>query len=203
MGEWMNIMTDVQLDYQSTYAAAGGEMKPLVIDLFSGTRSATKAFREAGYQVEAVEIDERFDAEHRADVSSWKWSGRRPLLIWASPPCTEFSRESMPWCRTGKKPSLDLVNSVLRIVKEADPVFWIIENVKGASRYLTPVLGKPLVLGPVFLWGHFPRPKVRIGFWKEKLSSKQRIERAMIPAALGSAILEAVRGDLFSLEALK
>lgn len=169
---------------------------PLMLDLFSGTGQASEPFRAAGWEVVRVEIDPSFEAEVHADVAHWSWSGAKPRLIWASPPCTEFSRESMPWCRTGKPPSLDLVAAAVRIIRECDPDFWVIENVKGATRYLTPFLGRPLCLGPVRLFGRFPRFRRSVPPWKERLSSKQRVRRAAMPLQIGQGLLEAINGIL-------
>lgn len=64
-----------------------------VLDLFSGTGSATQAFADAGHEVFRVELDPRFDAELTADVRDVNPDGLPgPFdFIWASPPCTSFS----------------------------------------------------------------------------------------------------------------
>ncbi len=169
-------------------------MKPLMLDLFSGTGGASAPFATTGWEIVRVELDPQFEAEFHADVRSWSWRGRRPALVWASPPCTEFARESMPWCRTGQAPSMELVDAADRAIRECDPDFWVIENVKGASRYLTPRYGTPLVLGPVFLWGRFPRFRTRVPYWKERLSSKDRAKRAAIPWKIGDGLRRAIEG---------
>lgn len=69
--------------------------RPLrVLDLFSGTGSATEAFKRAGHDVFRVELDEQFPAELHADVrdvtpTDLPWPD--PDFVWASPPCTSFS----------------------------------------------------------------------------------------------------------------
>jgi hypothetical protein len=103
----------------------------------------------------------------------------------------------MPWSRTGKSPSLELVDAVDRIVRECDPCFWVIENVKGATRYLRPRYGNPLCLGPVRLFGNFPRFHCRVPYWKERLSSRRVIERATMPWQIGEALRRAIEGSLF------
>ncbi len=211
-------------------------MKPLMLDLFAGTGGASRPFRDAGWEVVRVELDPSFEAEVHADVREWSWTGRTPTLVWASPPCTEFAREAMPWCRTKpawvrcpccenfwcnrhemhahdcrcppieewttdpysvKTPSLDLIDATDRIIRECSPDFWIIENVKGATRYLQPRYGKPLCLGPVRLFGRFPRFFARVPFWKEKLSSKRRTERAAMPYQIGESLRKSIESSLF------
>lgn len=170
-------------------------MPDLMIDLYAGTGGASRAFREAGWEVVRVELDTAHQAEHHADVAAWSWSGRRPTLVWASPPCTEFSRESMPWTRTGAVPSLALVEAAERVIRECGPTYWVIENVRGATRYLTPRHGTPLVLGPVFLWGRFPRFHATVRPWKERLSGDQKAARAAIPMAVSVGLLRAIEAD--------
>jgi len=63
-----------------------------ILDLFSGTGSATQAFADAGHEVVRIEMDERFPAEIHADVRD---VDPRTLptfdFVWASPPCTSYS----------------------------------------------------------------------------------------------------------------
>ncbi|HYE20947.1 MAG TPA: DNA cytosine methyltransferase [Tepidisphaeraceae bacterium] len=168
-----------------------------MLDLFAGLGGASEPFRKAGWDVVRVELDLAFEAEIHADIASFRWTGRRPTLVWASPPCTEFSRESMPWCRTGRTPDLSLVHAARRVIAECDPDWWVIENVKGASRYLTPMFGRPRVFGPVSLWGEFPRFAAKVRPWKERLSSTQRARRAEIPFAIGDGLRRAIEADVF------
>lgn len=167
-----------------------------MLDLFAGLGGASQAFAARGWDVVTVDNDPRFGCTHTADLATWSYEGPPVDLVWASPPCTEFSRESMPWCRTGKAPSLDLVNAALRIIREAGPTWWVLENVRGASKHLTPLLGEPRVYGPFFLWGKFPPFRCRVRPFKEKLSSTQRAERAKVPAALSAALAKACESDL-------
>ncbi len=174
------------------------ETRPLMLDLFAGTGGASRAFREADWEVVRVELDTQHEAEVHADLTSWVWKGRQPRLVWASPPCTEFSRESMPWSRRGITPSLELVEAAERIIRQVQPEFWVIENVRGASPYLTPRFGSPLTYGPVFLWGNFPPFRARVKPWKEKLSSTKRVQRAAIPYPISRGLLEAIESQLFN-----
>lgn len=169
-----------------------------MLDLFAGLGGASQAMRSRGWDVVTVDNDPRFGCTHTADLSTWSYDGPPIDLVWASPPCTEFSRESMPWCRTGKAPSTGLVHAALRIIAEVSPTWWVIENVRGATKYLNPLMGPPLQShGPFFLWGQFPAFACRVKPFKEKLSSARRAERAKVPEALSSALAVACESSLF------
>lgn len=169
----------------------------LMIDLFAGLGGASQAFRDRGWEVVTVDNDPRFNCTHTADITTWTWDGPRPNLVWASPPCTEFSRECMPWCRTGNVPSLALVQSALRVIHECDPDWWVLENVRGSIKYIAPLLGKPKQShGPFFLWGQFPPFRCRVKFFKGRLSSQSRAERAMIPTVLSESLARAIESNL-------
>ena len=62
-----------------------------ILDLFSGTGSATQAFADAGHEVFRIEMDTRFPAEMHADVRDVLNLTGPYDFIWASPPCTSFS----------------------------------------------------------------------------------------------------------------
>lgn len=170
-----------------------------MLDLFAGLGGASAAMKARGWDVVTVNNDPRFGCTHTADLTTWVYDGPRPDLVWASPPCTEFSRESMPWCRTGAPPSTALVRSALRIISECDPVWWVLENVKGSVKWLAPFMGGPRQShGPFFLWGQFPEFRAAVKPFKEKLSSARRAERACVPVALSSALAAACEGSLFA-----
>jgi site-specific DNA-cytosine methylase len=170
-----------------------------MLDLFAGLGGASQAMRARGWDVVTVDSDPRFGCDVTADLSAWSWTGRRPDLVWASPPCTEFSRESMPWCRTGNPPSLDLVRAALRVVRECDPTWWVLENVRGATRHLNPLLGEPQSShGPFFLWGRFPPLRSRVKPFLERLSSQRRAERAKVPYRLSEELARACEGNLLA-----
>lgn len=169
-----------------------------MLDLFAGLGGASAAMRDRGWEVVTVDNDPRFECTHTADLSAWSYGGEPVDLVWTSPPCTEFSRESMPWCRTGNAPSLALVNAARRIIGEVQPTWWVIENVRGATKYLNPILGEPRSYGPFFLWGQFPAFRCRTKFFKERLSSTERAERAKIPHALSLALAKACESSLFA-----
>ncbi len=86
-----------------------------------------------------------------------------PDVITASPPCTEFSVLTMLSYKKGHrgKPEpekgIELVKEAKRVIEQAHPKYWILENVYGSLQHITPILGKPmLVAKPWILWGNLP-----------------------------------------------
>lgn len=184
-----------------------------VLDLFSGTRSATRFFAQVGDQVEYVDILDGIDAlEYHAPHAF--------DFVWASPPCQEYSyfnRKFGTW--ESKYDTSDaLWLAALRIIKEARPRWWIIENVKGAQQRWGRA---PYHYGPFFLWGYYPPVPAKIAWAtsvkgthldrsKEKRDEtgnityqglrsddgKNAAEKAMIPELLAKGVYQAITGRL-------
>jgi hypothetical protein len=171
-----------------------------MLDLFAGLGGASAAMSARGWEVVTVDNEPKFDCTHTADLTRWHYAGPPVDLVWASPPCTEFSRESMPWCRTGAVPSLDLVNAARRIIAEVKPTWWVVENVRGARKHVSPSLGEPQIYGPFFLWGTFPTFRCRVRGFKERLSSTARARRAKVPYALSLALAVACETQVRNLK---
>ncbi len=160
-----------------------------MLDLCAGLGGASRAMRERGWTVTTLDLDPRFGTDVVADLTTWHWDGGTVDLLWASPPCDEFAREDMPWCRTGQAPSLTLVQHVQRLVAEIRPRYWVLENVRGAQPYLGRA---PAHYGPIYLWGWFPQFDCTVRPWKERLSSARADLRAEIPYELSLALAQAV-----------
>ena len=72
-----------------------------LLELFSGTQSVGKVARELGY--EEVCLDRDLDADIKCDIMDWDFKVFLPGafdVIWASPPCTEYSRAKTVGVRT-------------------------------------------------------------------------------------------------------
>lgn len=169
---------------------------PLMLDLCCGLKGASAAMRERGWDVISVDIDERFDPTIVADVRLWPYSGPRPDLVWASPPCTEFSRESMPWTRRGITPDMSIVQACIDIARKSDARFWLIENTRGAIKWFRPLLGEPVYrMNPQFLWGV---PPVAFQPRNIKRPKKQHATpelRAMVPWHISLELARSVELD--------
>lgn len=171
----------------------------LMLDLGCGLKGASAAMKARGWQVITVDINPAFEPDIVADLREWSYTGPRPDLVWCSPPCDEFSRESMPWSKTGNLPDMSIVLACKRIIDECQPRYWVIENVRGAGHYFEPIFGRVrAIYGPFYLWGFFPTPgDFRLIYRKkESYSSKEKAARAMIPAQLSNALTEAIESQL-------
>lgn len=171
----------------------------LMIDLFSGLKGASQYAKELGWKVFTVDINEEFEPDIIMDIKEKALDHILPEkidLIWASPPCDEFSRESMPWCKTGKLPDLSLVFRSIELANILKPKYWILENVRGLQRYL----GRASChAGPFYFWGWFPKIKFNGQFYfKEKLfpSKDRKALRAKIPYEVSKQFIDRIMKNL-------
>ncbi len=130
-------------------------------------------------------------------------------LLWASPPCTEFSEGyNSPKCKHRRsnseeeyQPDMSLVETTLKIIEALKPRYWIIENVKGAVKFFEPLLGPPkVIIGPYYLWGNFPLfdAKLQPGYSKEKDEDRYGRKlrpnaRALVPIEISEACRQSIQ----------
>ena len=130
-------------------------------------------------------------------------------LIWASPPCTDFSNGYAGPKYTHMRenpdevylPDLTLVRMTIEIIEILKPRYWIIENVKGAVKFFEPLLGPPkVIIGPYYLWGNFPlfNAKLPAGYSKyndeDKYGRKLRPNaRAVVPIEISEALRQTIQ----------
>ena len=148
-------------------------MKKHMLDLYAGLGGMSEAFiQDSSWSVLRIDNNPMLSGVDNMVIMDVKhidphpsWTGERIEYIHASPPCDEFSNAySSPraiWMREnpGKEylPNMEWLIEAIRIIELCKPRFWSIENVKGASKYFTPLLGKPkCVIGKFMFWGEFP-----------------------------------------------
>jgi len=185
------------------------QMKAL--DLCSGYGGWSDGLVMEGFEVLGVEINPEIASFYKhpvlvEDIRNLKGTQFPNYdLIVGSPPCRDFTQiPDKHWKR--KKnigDGLSIVNAFLRIVEEAQPKFWLMENVKRLTEclYLKPVCRARLGKGMYrYFWGKFPRFLVPLDMTKEiwHVGGKFRSwERAKIPLpiarAFGKAVKEALR----------
>jgi len=99
-----------------------------LLELFSGTGSVGKVARNFGIHVTSLDRD--MDADIKTDIMDWDYKQFPPKyfdIIWASPPCTEYSRAKTIGVRKIQE-SNEIVLRVLEIINYFEPKFYMIEN---------------------------------------------------------------------------
>lgn len=135
----------------------------IILELFAGTRSISRAFERRGHKTFSVEWDKKFkDIDIYDDVNNITpekvidLCGSVPDVIWASPDCTTYSIAAISHHRT-KNPetgSLDPVSDyakfcdktnrhVIDLIKQLKPKCFFIENPRGGMRKMDFMQGLP------------------------------------------------------------
>lgn len=152
-----------------------GCMKHMV-DLYSGLGGASEAMaNDPKWNVLRIENNPLLsgvpftvidDVKNIRDKVESNWLVPKIDLIWASPPCTEFSggwnspksiASRSPDGLNNYEPDMSLLQAAMDIIETVRPKYWVIENVIGSIRYFAEYLGEPRqIIGPYVLWGNFP-----------------------------------------------
>ncbi len=208
------------------------------VDLFSGLGGASQAALDAGWHVLRFDNNEALRGEVH-NTSFWDISGTGfrfhlmkqledyaqsigvatgdlQVLLWGSPPCTEFSEgynaPRIVARREGRDftPDTSLVERFLEIRDSINPKWWCLENVKGSIPFIAPLVNKaaenreweranafPQVIGPFVLWHNFApiqvpfgwRPKRKTDLWPSPLRANLR---AKVPIEISQGVLNAI-----------
>ena len=100
---------------------------PKLLELFSGTKSVGKVAEELGFHV--ISLDLR-NADINCDILHWDYTIFTPGtfdVVWASPPCTEYSRAKTVGVRNIEHAN-QIVIKTLDIIRYFQPTYFIIEN---------------------------------------------------------------------------
>ena len=142
--------------------------RKIILHLCADTGSDSQIYRENGYEV--ICIGSKIGVENYHPP-------KNVYGIFANPPCTNFSsvRTSAKIPRNEEE-GMRLVKECQRIIEEAKPKFWVIEN--PATGLLKKYLGQPkFVYQPwefgspwskkTALWGEFNFPEKKYKTWEE------------------------------------
>jgi len=186
------------------------------LDLCCGLGGWSDGLAAEGFEVIGVEIDPKIASLYKHSViidDIRKIDGREfggYDLIVGSPPCRDFTK--MRFFKHWKEPAnprrgMEIVNAFLRIVREAEPRFWLMENVLGLEKYLgippkcKARLSKTMIRG---FWGKFPPFLIPKSLSKRNLQNIQgplrKWERAKIPLPVARALGRAVKNAIIELE---
>lgn len=121
------------------------------------------------------------------------------LVVWASPPCQQFSYANAN--RNEDDFDLTLLDATRQIIDALAPNHWVIENVHGAKETFTDELDAAPTqeIGSVVLWGKFPLIPIRTRdtFAHRKMNAKgsralRPNYRALIPYAISEGLRDAL-----------
>jgi site-specific DNA-cytosine methylase len=105
---------------------------PRLLELFSGTKSVSKAIGSRFDEIVSVDILEKFEPSVVSDIMSWNYKIYPPGhfdAIWASPPCTEYSKmKYISGAPRNLKMADEIVQRTIEIIDYFSPDRWYIEN---------------------------------------------------------------------------
>ena len=138
-----------------------------VLELFSGTRSIGKCCDALGW--ESVSVDMVLPADHKVDIMEFDYK-QYPKdyfdIVWASPPCTEYSRAKSQGVRDIVGAN-KLVIKTLEIINYFNCEYWFIENPQTSLLKNQPFMKDlPFVDGDYCMYGLPYRKRTRI--WTNK-----------------------------------
>lgn len=152
-----------------------------LLELFSGTANLSAVAWERDWDTRAVDI------LHGEDVARWVPTDSYDL-VWASPPCDTY--QDTPWHQ--KPPDTRLWRHARRIIGDARPAWYCIENVRGAQR----TWGKAdQHCGSRYLWTNLPPVRCPVkchGKWRLPPTPDRPMLRSRLPSVLCHAVLAAV-----------
>ena len=122
----------------------------LLLELFKGTGSVGKVFKENGWDVISLDIEKKTHPDIPKDILDWDYKSLAiiPDFIWASPPCNTFSSLSYPLKERDPKTALPksdraklgtkILYRTLTIInyfrKKNPKLKYVIENPRGMMR---------------------------------------------------------------------
>ena len=101
-----------------------------VLELFSGTRSVGKCCDKLGWESISLDIIAKFKADHVCDIMDFDYK-QYPKdyfdIVWASPPCTQYSKAKSQGVRDIEGANKIVLKS-LEIINYFDCEYWFLEN---------------------------------------------------------------------------
>lgn len=188
-----------------------GDDEMRMIDLCSGLGGASQAMLDHGWDVMRIDNNPILSGVDKTIIHDiLKVPDFDPCetldLMWASPPCLEFSLAyNSPQAKAGRnkehyEPDMSLIYKCIEIINQSRPKFWVLENVVGSTKFINPILGPPRqIIGSYVLWGNFPFLRIDQNLRAHKKSldvnSKNPLRaniRAQIPYPISNAMRMAI-----------
>ena len=99
-----------------------------ILELFAGTGSVGKGFKEWGWEV--VSLDREMEADIKTDIMDWNYRTYEHGyfdVVWSSSPCAEYSRGKT--VGVGKiEEANQVLQRILDIIHYMRPHYWFLEN---------------------------------------------------------------------------
>jgi len=148
-------------------------LKKMMLDGYAGFGGQSQAFLDAGWDVLRIDNNplladvERMVIMDLRAAEPFNISKHGIEYAHMSPPCHQFSlaynapraiaiREGFEIEYDERMDMTDVLNAK-RIIDTLQPRYWSLENVRGAIKYIEPILGPPrLIVGAWVYWGNFP-----------------------------------------------
>ena len=199
-------------------------MKLTLLDCFCGMGGVSDGFAAEGFEVTGIDIinaQKKLNYAYnfiQADIRELKGEDFKGFtVIWASPPCRDFSKIGVVLGHRWKNPpnpkaGLEMVKIARTFIKDAQPQYWILENVSRLEKFyeepsrFSANLGKQMYRN---FWGNFPMflmpmtnkvltARSKKGFITH-FKGERRISswaRAKIPFPISRAFARAIREDM-------
>lgn len=134
-----------------------GQKDRYLIELFSGSKTVSRiAESEFNYQTFAIDIEPAFGPDLCTDIGKMKLSDiprfNRVFAVWASIPCTFYTIMNIKqhWHKityshrkyyyvpvsSEARKAIQLLEKTLWLIKSMNPVYYFIENPRGALRHM-------------------------------------------------------------------
>tara|TARA_R110000824_G_scaffold221955_1_gene409098 strand:+ start:235 stop:852 length:618 start_codon:yes stop_codon:yes gene_type:complete len=100
------------------------------LEIFCGTKSFGKCCNELGYNVISIDIEKQFNPTHLCDIMDFNYKQYDKDyfdIIWASPPCTEYSKAKSVGIRDIEGAN-KIVLKTIEIINYFNCKEWFIEN---------------------------------------------------------------------------
>jgi len=190
-------------------------LKKMMLDGYAGFGGQSQAFLDAGWDVLRIDNNPLLANVERMAIMDLR--AAKPFNISQagieyahfSPPCHQFSlafnapraiaiREGFE-IEYDERIDMTDVENAKRLIDALKPRYWSVENVRGAIKYIEPILGPPrLIVGAWVYWGNFPLfDPSTIGIAKKANQDKRHSPlranyRAHIPYEVSKAFFDAM-----------